>query len=60
MNSNSITLTHEQVGNLLADLVDIRSVLSQKILNKPKDEDSAFTIGDLLDEHIEFLQNIEV
>lgn len=52
---NSITLSDEQVGNLLADLVDIRSALGQEVLSRPKDEDSSFTIGDLLDEHIDFL-----
>lgn len=53
------TLTQEEVGNLLADLCDIQAALSPRILNKPKDSDGTiFTIGDLLEDQIEFLRGL--
>lgn len=53
------TLTHEEVGDLLADLSDLRAALPDDVLAMPKDnEGTEFTICDLLDDQIEFLSNL--
>ena len=53
-------LTHEEIGGLLADLSDIRAALSEEVLNQLKDsEGTELTIGDLLDDQLEFLRNLE-
>lgn len=57
---SSYVLTHEEIGNLLADLSDIRAALSEEVLNQLKDsEGTELTIGDLLDDQLEFLRNLE-
>jgi hypothetical protein len=49
----------EKVSDALFDLRDVRNVLSKKILNQSKDNDgSEFTVGDCLDNAIEFVEAI--
>ena len=44
----------------LCDLYDVREALSNRIKNKPKDDEgSDITIGDCLDDVIEFLESLE-
>ena len=44
----------------LFDLIDVREALSTRTKNKPKDNDGTeITIGDCLDDVIEFLENLE-
>ena len=44
----------------LCDLYDVREALSKRIKNKPKDDDGTdITIGDCLDDAIEFLESLE-
>ena len=44
----------------LCDLYDVREALSKRIKNKPKDDEgSDITIGDCLDDVIEFLESLE-
>ena len=48
------------ISSALCDMYDIRSALSDKIKNKPKDADGTdTTIGDCLDSVIEFLEDLE-
>jgi hypothetical protein len=47
------------ISSALFDLYDVRKALSKRTLNKPKDEDSASTIGDCLDDVISFLESLE-
>ena len=47
------------ISSALCDMYDIRSALSDKIKNKPKDADGTdTTIGDCLDSVIEFLEDL--
>lgn len=53
MNTNDL-------ASALFDAYDIRNTLSNRIKNKPKDnEGTQFTIGDCLDSIIEFLEALE-
>lgn len=48
------------LSSALFDAYDIRKTLSDRIKNKPKDnEGTEFTIGDCLDSIIEFLEGLE-
>jgi hypothetical protein len=49
---------NDDLNNILFDLYDIRSVLSREAKNTPKDSDSGFTVGDCLDDAIEYLETI--
>jgi hypothetical protein len=49
----------EKISDALFDMYDIRRTLSQKIKNKPKDNDgSIFTVGDCVENVIEFLEQL--
>lgn len=50
-------MTQDEISNLLFDLIDIRDALSSRVLAMPKDNDGTdFTIGDLLDDAIDMLE----
>lgn len=50
-------MTNDELSKLLLDLYDIRNVLPAEVLAMPKDnEGSEFTIGELLDDAIETLE----
>jgi hypothetical protein len=49
-----------QLSSALCDMYDIRSALSTRMKNKPKDsEGTEITIGDCLDDVILFLESLE-
>jgi hypothetical protein len=49
----------EKISDALFDMYDIRRTLSQKIKNKPKDNDgSIFTVGDCIENVIDFLEQL--
>jgi len=49
----------EKISDALFDMYDIRRTLSQRIKNKPKDNDgSIFTVGDCVENVIEFLEQL--
>lgn len=50
----------DDLDNILFDLIDIRSALTQTEKNRPKDSQSECTIGDCLDDAILYLETIEV
>jgi hypothetical protein len=53
-------MNKEMISSALLDMYDIRTVLSAKIKNKPKDNDGTiFTVGDCIDSVIEFLEDLE-
>jgi len=50
----------EAISSALLDAYDIREALSNRIKNRPKDNDgTGFTIGDCLDSIIETLEALE-
>jgi hypothetical protein len=50
----------EKISDALFDMYDIRRTLSKTIKNKPKDNDgSIFTVGDCIDNVIEFLEQLK-
>ncbi|NDB69115.1 MAG: hypothetical protein EB015_14115 [Methylocystaceae bacterium] len=52
-------MLNEKISDALFDMYDIRRTLSQKIKNKPKDNDgSIFTVGDCIDNVIDFLEQL--
>jgi hypothetical protein len=49
-----------QLSSALCDMYDIRSALSTRMKNKPKDDEGTeITIGDCLDDVILFLESLE-
>jgi len=51
---------NERLSSALCDMYDLREALSNKIKNKPKDnEGSQITIGDCIDDVILFLESLE-
>jgi hypothetical protein len=52
-------IDQNSLSSALFDLYDVRKALSKRMLKKPKDEDSAVTIGDCLDDVISFLESLE-
>lgn len=51
----------EDISSALLDAYDVRNALSDKIKNRPKDNDgSAITIGDCLDDIIATLEALEL
>jgi hypothetical protein len=54
------TMLEEKICDALFDMYDIRRTLSQRIKNKPKDNDgSIFTVGECIDNVIEFLEQLK-
>jgi hypothetical protein len=54
------TINKDRVSDALFDMYDIRNVLSQKVKDKPKDnEGTEFTIGDCIDNVIELLESLD-
>jgi hypothetical protein len=50
----------DQISSALFDMYDIREALSERIKNKPKDnEGSEITIGMCIDDVILFLESLE-
>jgi hypothetical protein len=53
-------MSKDQISNALFDLYDIRNALPKKVKQMPKDTEGAdFTIGELLDDVIEWLEEID-
>lgn len=53
-------MNKDRIADALFDMYDIRKMLSEKIKNKPKDnEGTMFTIGDCIDNVIEFLESLD-
>jgi hypothetical protein len=53
-------INKNEISSALFDLYDIKKALSEKIKNKPKDNDgSQITIGDCLDDVISFIESLE-
>lgn len=53
-------INQNNLQSALCDLYDVREALSKRIKNRPKDsEGSEITIGDCLDDVIEFLESLE-
>ena len=53
-------MLNEKIADALFDMYDIRRTLSQRIKNKPKDNDgSIFTVGDCVENVIEFLEQLK-
>lgn len=53
-------MNQNNLSSALCDMYDLREVLSNKIKNKPKDNDSTeITIGDCIDDVILFLESLE-
>jgi len=54
------TIDKDRIADALFDMYDVRRALSKKIKNKPKDnEGTEFTIGDCIDNVIEFLESLD-
>jgi hypothetical protein len=52
-------MTNDELSKLLLDLYDVRNALPAEVLAMPKDsEGSESTIGDLLDDAIEMLEQL--
>jgi len=49
----------EHIQNALFDLYDVRAALSRAVKNQEKSDGSAETIGDALNNAIEFLEQLE-
>ena len=53
-------MNHNNLSSALCDMYDIREALSQRIKNKPKDNDGTeITIGMCIDDVILFLESLE-
>ena len=53
-------MSKDQISSALFDLYDIRNALPKKVKRMPKDTEGAdFTIGELLDDVIEWLEEID-
>ena len=51
--------TENSISSAILDLIDVRNALSDRIKNKPKDNDGTeTTIGDCLDDAINYLQSL--
>lgn len=49
------------ISSILLDAYDVRNALSKRVKKQPKDNDGTeTTIGDCLDEIIEFLERLEM
>lgn len=61
--SEAITMNalikHEHLSDVLLNLYDLRNALSPEVKATPKDPDTDYTLGDLLDDVIETLENHE-
>jgi hypothetical protein len=54
------SISKDDVSNALCNAYDVRSALSKRILNRPKEDDGTdCTIGDCLDDIILFLETLE-
>jgi hypothetical protein len=53
-------INQNNLSSALCDMYDIREALTDKIKNKPKDNDGTeITIGDCIDDVILFLEGLE-
>jgi hypothetical protein len=55
----TINIDLEWIQIALFDMYDIREALSNQVKRKPKSEGSEETIGEIIDDTIEFLETLE-
>ena len=53
------TISKDDAANALFNAMDVRAALSAKTLNRPLDADTETTIGDCLDDVIQFLETLD-